>query len=76
MADPEELSSIFTYEQKHGNAKAREKEAKIRKNCAEIPDKIDADSLQNVVLSSVLTCQWDCKWGQRDRGGWRQGQTD
>jgi hypothetical protein len=63
MADPEELNAMADYERKHGTAKAKEKTAKIMKNIAEIPDKIGADSLQNVVLSSVLTCQWDCKWG-------------
>jgi hypothetical protein len=28
-----------------------------------VPDQISQDSLTNVMLSSVLTCQWDCKWG-------------
>ncbi len=63
MADAEEINSMADYERKHGAAKAKEKTEKIKKNCRELPDKITADSLENVVLSTVFTCQWDCKWG-------------
>jgi hypothetical protein len=63
MADPEELNGLTDYERKFGAEAAAKKRAEIKKACQEIPDKVSADSLQNVVLSSVLTCQWDCKWG-------------
>lgn len=35
----------------------------LRKTRAELPEKVSAESLQNVILSQVLSCQWDCKWG-------------
>jgi hypothetical protein len=35
----------------------------LDKNARELPDKISAASLQKVVLSSVMTGQWDVKWG-------------
>jgi hypothetical protein len=63
MADPEQLDWMLPYEEKHGEKAANEKRAKIKQKCRDIPDSVTADSLQNVVLSSVLTCQWDCKWG-------------
>ncbi|MBC2836459.1 hypothetical protein [Paragemmobacter straminiformis] len=28
-----------------------------------LPEKVSPDSMQNVILSQMLTCQWDCKWG-------------
>jgi hypothetical protein len=36
---------------------------KKKKALESVPDQISQDSLTNVLLSSVLTCQWDCKWG-------------
>ena len=61
MADAEQIQNLDW--QKLGLEKFNEKVAEIKKNCRELPDKITADSLENVVLSTVFTCQWDCKWG-------------
>ncbi len=60
-ADPEEVNWVD--DTVLGTEVANKKREAIYKRCREIPDKIKADSLQNVVLSTVLTCQWDCKWG-------------
>jgi hypothetical protein len=53
--DPEEKAKL--------SEEDREAYAKYGQMMEELPDKITAKSLQNVVLFSAMTCQWDCKWG-------------
>ncbi len=66
MADPEEVSKMSS---KLALAPASEKASlqiefdEMKKNLNEVPAKVSAKSMQCVLLSSMLTCQWDVKWG-------------
>ncbi|MFO0819706.1 MAG: hypothetical protein U1A77_17290 [Pirellulales bacterium] len=35
----------------------------MQQNTNDLPDQVSKKSLENVLLSTVFTCQWDCKWG-------------
>lgn len=68
MADPEERADVVgklagkdpgSDLYKHLDAKRQ----RIENNLMTLADQVSADSLQNVVLSSIVACQWDCKWG-------------
>jgi hypothetical protein len=64
-ADDDELNHYTQPDviMKIGQAKADEKYEDAKRRILEIPDKVTADSLENVMLSGILAVQWDCKWG-------------
>jgi hypothetical protein len=68
MADPEELANKNNALNlaKPGTpeyAKLEQERDELLRNLQTIPTQMTPESLQDVVLSSMLTCQWDCKWG-------------
>jgi hypothetical protein len=68
MADPEELSQKNNEirRSKPGTPEYQKLEAErdeMIRNLQTLPTQVTAESMQDVVLSSMLTCQWDCKWG-------------
>lgn len=68
MADPEELSQINNKirRTKVGTPEYQKLESErdeMIRNLQTLPTQVTAESMQDVVLSSMLTCQWDCKWG-------------
>lgn len=55
---PEEMQKVDEQLQK-----LQAKLAAARQDIESIPDQVSSDSMGKVLMSTVLTGQWDCKWG-------------
>jgi hypothetical protein len=55
---PEELQRVDEQLQK-----LQAKLATAKQDIENIPDQVSSESMGKVLMSTILTCQWDCKWG-------------